>query len=261
MLIYPAVDIKEGRSVRLKKGDFNQEKVYFDDPIDAAQKWVSEGAKILHVVDLDGAREGRLINIEPIKRIVGLGVDIQLGGGLRSISILKTAFDIGVKRAVIGTALIKDRSLAKQACEQFGAEHIVAGVDLKEGLVSIEGWQEGASVGYETLLKQLLNLGIKNLIVTDIGRDGMEAGPNFRLMEKIALLASDFGFPTNFNVIASGGVSSLEDIKKLAGIGVDGVIIGTALYEGRFTLKEAIRIASDSSRESIKFPSPQRGEG
>ncbi|TET52974.1 MAG: 1-(5-phosphoribosyl)-5-[(5-phosphoribosylamino)methylideneamino]imidazole-4-carboxamide isomerase [Actinobacteria bacterium] len=235
MIIYPAVDINKGRAVRLKKGDFDQVKVYFKDPVDAAKKWIDQGAKVLHVVDLDGAREGKLINTEPIKKIAALGIKVQLGGGLRTIEALETAFSLGVERAVIGTALIKDRTLGKTACQKFGAEKIVAGVDLRKGLVSIEGWQEGVTVGYGTLLKQLENLGIFNLIVTDISRDGMQSGPNFSLIQDIAKFY-------HFSVIASGGISSLADVKKLAKMDVAGAIVGTALYEGNFSLKDALEV-------------------
>jgi len=245
MIIYPAVDIKNGQAVRLKKGDFDQFKVYFNDPVQAAKKWIEQGTKVLHVVDLDGAKEGRPVNTETIKRIAELDVDVQLGGGLRNFEALEIAFDLGIKRAVMGTALVKDPSLAKLACDKFGPEAIVAGVDLKDGLVAIEGWQEGAGVEYEALLDQLADVGIENLIVTDVGRDGMQTGPNIRLMEEIVNRSSAIGHgpSTGFDVIASGGVSSLEDIKRLAGIGVAGVIVGVALYEERFTLKEALEVA------------------
>lgn len=239
MIIFPAVDIKGGKAVRLKKGDFDQVKVYFDNPVEAAQKWIDEGTKVLHVVDLDGARDGILTNTSQIKAITGLDVKVQLGGGLRTIESLQQAFDLGIWRAVIGTALIKDRTLAKQACDKFGAERIVAGVDLKDGRVAIEGWQEGAMVSYETLLEQLQNLGIKNLIVTDINRDGMQGGPNFSLMQE---LVNEW----NFNVIASGGVSSLGDIRKLIEIGLSGAVVGTALYEGSFRVSQALEVANVS---------------
>ncbi len=262
MIIYPAVDIKNGQSVRLKKGDFNQSKVYFTDPAQAAQKWIDEGTNVLHVVDLDGAKEGKPTNTEAIKKIVALGVKVQLGGGLRSIENLREAFNLGIWRAVLGTALVKNEELAKQAVDEFGAEHIVAGVDLKGGQVAVEGWLEGSEIGYEVLLGQLYDVGVRNLIVTDIDRDGMQGGPNFRLMQEIVSLklvrSSELGVQgknqntpqtpnpkprTAFDIIASGGVHLLDDLIKLNEIGVAGAIVGTALYENRFNLREALKIA------------------
>ncbi|HDZ86562.1 MAG TPA: 1-(5-phosphoribosyl)-5-[(5-phosphoribosylamino)methylideneamino]imidazole-4-carboxamide isomerase [Actinobacteria bacterium] len=235
MIVYPAIDIKEGKVVRLKKGDFDKVTEYFDEPVDAANKWIEQGAKYLHVVDLDGAREGRPVNNESIKSIVDQGVEVQLGGGLRSLESLEAAFKLGVKRAIMGTAFIKDRGMARIACKQFGTDRIVAGVDLKEGIVAVEGWQEGAKIGYQTLLDQLSNLGIKNIIVTDVSKDGMQSGPNFSLFKNIL---SHY----DFNVVASGGVSTLDDIKKLTEMNLAGTIVGTAFYEESFSLKEALEV-------------------
>jgi len=243
MIIYPAVDIKDGRAVRLKKGDFSQVKVYFNDPVEAAKNWIEQGTEVLHVVDLDGAKEGRPVNTEIIRKIAALGIDVQLGGGLRSLEALELAFSLGIKRAVMGTALVKDPDLAKMACEKFGPERIVAGMDLRDGYVAIEGWQEKASKVYQELFGQVTDLEIKNIIVTDVGRDGMEVGPNIKLMKSLANQTPIGSRTPNLNIIASGGVRSLEDIKKLAEIGVAGVIVGVALYEKRFTLNEALEVA------------------
>ena len=239
MIVYPAIDIKEGKVVRLKKGDFDKATVYFDEPAMAAKKWIEQGTNYLHVVDLDGALEGRLVNVKQIKSITDLDVEVQLGGGIRSIESLEEAFELGVQRAIMGTAFIKDRGMARIACKKFGAERIVASVDLKDGLVAIEGWQEGAQIGYQTLLNQLSNIGIKNIAVTDVSKDGMQSGPNFSLFKNILNYF-------DFSVIASGGISTLDDIKKLTEMGLTGAIVGTALYEEHFSLKEVLEATNVS---------------
>jgi cyclase len=239
MKIYPAVDIQNGRAVRLKQGDFDRSKDYAD-PVEAALRWQEEGAEVLHVVDLDGAKSGTPRNLASIERICkAVKIPVQLGGGLRDIESIKEAFLAGVSRVVLGTALIYNPSFARAAVEEFGSERIVAGVDIKGGDVAVEGWQTSSGMTIDEMLSKLANMGIKILIVTNIEFDGMLTGPD---VSGIAKIASN----KRFKVIASGGVGSLEDIKKLSKLNIEGVIVGTALYEGTVTLGSAMKAVAKS---------------
>lgn len=234
MKIYPAIDIQSGRAVRLKQGDFKRSKDYAD-PVEAALKWESEGAKIIHVVDLDGAKIGKPQNLVIVNKIIqSVNVPIQLGGGFRDIKSIREAFSIGVERVVLGTILLYDPSLARRAVSEFGSEKLVAGLDIRDGMLAVEGWQKQTKEPIEGHLNKLAEMGVKFLAVTNIKSDGMQTGPDFEGIEK---LVSD----ERFKIIASGGVSGYSDIKKLAKLNVEGVIVGTALYEGSVALKDAIK--------------------
>ena len=233
MIVLPAIDILDGRAVRLLQGRLDSVTVYNDDPVDQARKWVAEGAEWLHVVDLDGAVTGEPKNIDIVRAIIeAVGVPVEVGGGIRSMETLRALRDAGISRAVLGTTLVTQPELVAEACREF--DGIVAGIDARDGKVVVEGWREGTEYGVLALIRELELLGVRRLAYTDISRDGMQSGVNYGAYRA---LASQVEIP----LIASGGVSTLDDIRDLASLGaqVEGVIVGRALYEGNFTIAEA----------------------
>lgn len=239
MIIIPAIDIKNGRCVRLFQGRMDKETVFSDDPAAMARRWVDEGAQLIHVVDLDGAVEKRPQNLKSIKKIIdSVDVDIQLGGGVRNENIVKTLIEIGVKKIIVGTEAIKNPKFVKDLCKTL-PDRIVVGIDARDGLVAIEGWMKTTRIKAIDLAQQFEDCGVAAINFTDIHRDGMQTGPN---IEETRRLAEAISIP----VVASGGVSSIEDIKNLMPLkafGVMGVITGRALYTGSLKLKEAIEIS------------------
>ena len=234
MEIIPSIDLKAGRCVRLFQGDFQQETVFSDDPVAVALGWQEQGAHLLHLVDLDGAADGTPANLPIIEDIAeALGIPVQVGGGIRARVTADRLIAAGVARVVIGTAAIEDPSLVEGLCRDYSSESTVVAVDARNGLVAIRGWTEGSEVGAMDLAKSMAKLGVPRLLYTDISRDGTLTSPNF---EANAELVRE----TGLKVQASGGVSALEHVAQLAHTGVEGVIIGTALYRGTITLKEAI---------------------
>lgn len=238
MLIIPAIDIKGGKCVRLVQGLAEQETVYFDSPLEVAKVWEKEGADMIHVVDLDGAFVGELQNVDIICGIAQeISIPIEVGGGIRTMEQIDILFDTGVKRCIIGTAAITEPDFLKEAISKYN-ERIIVGVDAKDGMAAIKGWKEVSNYPAVELGKQLADLGVREIVYTDISRDGMLVGPNFNTIRKMAE-------ETGLRIVASGGVSALTDIQRLLDledIGVSGIIIGKALYERRFTLKEAVRL-------------------
>ena len=236
MIVFPAIDILDGKAVRLMQGRLDAVTVYNDDPVDQARAWIDGGAEWIHVVDLDGAVTGEPKNIALVHEIASLGVPVQTGGGIRTMATVDRMFDAGVSRVVLGTALITQPALVAEACDRH--EGVVAGIDARDGKVAIEGWRQGTEFGVLELVRELELLGIRRLAYTDITKDGMQTGVNYGAYRA---LASQIDVP----VIASGGVSTLEDLCDLAAIGpqVEGVIVGRALYENAFTLPEAIAAA------------------
>lgn len=235
MYIMPAIDILDGKAVRLRQGRLDAVKVYNDDPVDQARKWVDQGAEWIHVVDLDGAVLGEPRNLEHVKNIVSaVDVPVQVGGGIRNMETIRTLYEAGVKRTVLGTTLVMQPELVAEACEEFPG--VVAGIDARDGRIQIEGWRQGTDYGVLNLVQELELLGIRRLAYTDISLDGTQRGVNYGAYKALAR-------QVDIPIIASGGVSSLEDVRDLRTIGprVEGVIIGTALYEERFTLAEAIQ--------------------
>lgn len=235
MKLYPAIDLKDGKCVRLLQGDYNEVTVFGNDPSEMAKKWESLGGAFLHIVDLDGAKAGKGINEAAIKSIVeAVNIPIELGGGIRSIEDIKLQLDRGVNRVILGSAAIKNKTLVREAVETFGADKIVVGVDAKGGKVAIEGWLEVTEVTALDFCKELEKMGVRTVIYTDIAKDGMMQGPNIEETEKLVK-------ETNLDIIASGGVSSMADLEKLEAIHVHGAIIGKALYIGAIDLQEAAK--------------------
>lgn len=234
--IYPAIDLKDGQAVRLLQGRMEDATVYSPDPAEVARRWVAGGARWIHVVDLDGAFAGASRNLEAVRRIVEAagGVKIQLGGGLRSLEAMEHALSFGVSRVIIGTSALEG-DLVARAVERFGPGRVVVGIDAKGGMVATRGWVEVTQVKATDLARRVAEAGVGTVIYTDIAKDGMMAGPNFAEMAEMGR--------TGLSIIASGGVSSLADIQKLMAIpGVDGAILGKALYTGAVDLKEAIAL-------------------
>lgn len=235
MIIYPAIDIICGEAVRLYKGDYNQKTVY-GDPCEIAQKFKKAGAERMHLVDLEGAKTGDTPNIETVKAIIEkTDLFIELGGGIRSMGVIKRYLDAGVSRVILGTAAVKDKALLKEAVAEYG-EKIAVGADILDGLVRINGWLENAGVTLEQFLEEMQQIGVKTVICTDISKDGAMQGTNRELYRKLSEAYE-------IDIIASGGVSSIEDIKALKEMGVAGAIIGKAYYTGAIDLEEAIEVA------------------
>lgn len=239
MIVLPAIDLLGGRAVRLAQGDYDRVTVYNEDPVAQARAFAEEGAEWLHVVDLDGARDGVPGNIEIIERIVAeVGLPVETGGGIRTLETMQRLADAGVSRMVLGTKLATDHDFVREAVARFG-DAVTAGIDARDGMVAVEGWREGTATPALELVAELRDLGIRHLVYTDISRDGMQTGVNVDAYEQVAETA---GFP----VIASGGVSTLDDFRELAALGpdtIEGAITGRAIYEGAFKLKHAIRAA------------------
>jgi phosphoribosylformimino-5-aminoimidazole carboxamide ribotide isomerase len=240
MIIYPAIDLRGGEVVRLFQGDFSASKTYSRDPVQIALEWAGQGAEILHVVDLDGAAQGVPSNLEVVRSIVQKAkVPVQCGGGVRSLETVRMLLDAGVSRVVLGTKAVEDKDFLEAAYAAYGAKVIVS-LDARQGILQVRGWQE-KSAGIEAVVfaAGLKALGFTEVIYTDISKDGTLKGPNISEMTELAR-------SSGLRVIASGGVSSLDDIRRLAeceGQGISGVIVGKALYEHRFTLTEALRAA------------------
>ena len=240
MIIIPAVDIKNGKCVRLFQGRLDSETVFSDDPAAMAKRWENEGAEVIHVIDLDGAVEKSPKNLNSIERIIeSVEAYIQVGGGIRTAKTAKMYLDLGVKRVIIGTEAIKNPNFVKDACKAF-PDQIVVGIDARDGLVAIEGWTETTRIKAVDLARRFEDCGVAAINFTDIHRDGMETGPNIAATRRIAEAVS-------IPVVASGGVSTIEDIKKLMpleAVGVVGVITGRALYSGSLSLKAAIEVSN-----------------
>ena len=235
MRIYPAIDIQDGKCVRLFRGSFSDVTVYGDDPVEMAKKWESQGGEFLHVVDLDGARYGQGKNAELIRKIcMALQIPVQTGGGIRTMEDIESRLSCGVSRVIIGTKAVRDEDFVKEAVERFG-EKIVIGIDAKDGFAATEGWEEVSGFRAVELAKKMSALGVSGFVYTDIATDGTLAGPNVPAMREMAE-----SVPAN--VIASGGIGSYEHIRALRPTGVEGVIVGRALYTGNVSLSEAIRI-------------------
>lgn len=233
MILFPAIDIRGGKCVRLVQGDYNKEKIYSDAPLEVAKRWVQKKAEYLHIVDLDGAKTGESANKAIIKLIAKkTSVPIQVGGGIRSMNVIDDYLSAGVSRVIIGTAAISDKNFLREAVASYGGK-IAVSIDARSGYVATDGWTDTSDVHALDLLKELKQIGVETIVYTDILKDGMLKGPNFSELETVNNASST-------QVIASGGVSSIEDIRKLRSMNMYGAIIGKALYDGSLSFEKAV---------------------
>lgn len=236
MIIFPAIDLRGGKCVRLIQGDFDKETVYSDDPGATALRWQAAGAKYLHVVDLDGARAGTPRNVDAIKKILdAVAIPIEVGGGIRTLEDAARLLNLGVQRIILGSVAVENPRIVSEAVARFG-ERVVVGIDARNGLVAVHGWERSSNVEAAELAKQIVAAGVRTIIYTDISKDGMLSGVD---TEAFVKLAEESGA----EVIASGGVRSIEDIRSLKIAGVAGVIVGKAIYTGSLDLRAAIDVA------------------
>lgn len=240
MLIFPAIDLYEGKAVRLLRGDYNQMTVYSDHPIDMLRDFEAQGASCIHVVDLEGAKSGTTPNLDLIRSLKEqTSLFMEVGGGIRNMETVKKYIDAGVDRVILGTAAVKDPVFAAQAVAAYG-EKIAIGVDIKEGEAAIHGWTETSGLDAFDFCKKMQAMGVRTLICTDISKDGAMEGTNHELYKRLST-------ELNLQIVASGGVSSMEDVKKLASLDLYGAIIGKAYYTGAIRLKEAIEAAKQEA--------------
>ncbi len=236
MRIYPAIDIKDGKCVRLFKGQFSEVTVYGENPAEMAKKWEALGGEFIHVVDLDGALKGRGVNSEIIKEICkSVKVPVQTGGGIRTMEDVEYMLQCGINRVIIGTSAVENREFVKKAVAEYG-NRIVIGIDAKDSMVAISGWEEVSEFKAVDFARQMQDLGVATVVYTDIATDGTLQGPNVAAMEEMVK-------NTSLDVIASGGVGNISHIRALTPTGVEGVIVGKALYTGNLDLAEAIKTA------------------
>ena len=235
MKIFPAIDIKDKKCVRLVKGDFDKKTEYELSPVDQAGKYKDHGFKNLHIVDLDGALTGEIVNLDIIKDIVGkFDLKVEVGGGIRKLDSIQKYIDTGVEKVILGSAAIKDKKFLKEACVKF-PNKIALGLDAKNGYLSVSGWKESSNQLTSNYLKEVNDYGVSRLIYTDINRDGMKQSPNFDETSKVAEIS-------NCPVIISGGVSSIGDIKKAKSLrNIEGIIVGKAIYDGDIKLEELVK--------------------
>ncbi len=238
MRIYPAIDIKGGRAVRLYQGEMDRSTEY-GDPADNARRWKEQGASFLHVVDLDGAFAGREKNLTAVRAICARGLPVQLGGGIRSLQDIGLRLEAGVTRVILGTAALEDPELVREACRQY-PDRVVCGIDARDGRVAVRGWAQLSDVTAVELGLRMRDAGVQTVIYTDIARDGTLQGPN---VERTAELIAK----TGLSVIGSGGIGALADLKALKDAGCAGAVVGKALYAGRFTLREALKIGGEEA--------------
>lgn len=239
MRIYPAIDIKDGNCVRLLQGRFSDVTVYGDNPAEMAKKWESLGGEFIHVVDLDGALKGHGVNAEIIKEICkSVDVPVQTGGGIRTMEDIKAKLDCGINRVIIGTKAVQDAEFVKRAVDTY-KEKIVIGIDAHDGYVAISGWEEVSEFKAVDFAKKMTDIGVQTIVYTDIATDGTEKGSNVSAMSEMAK-------SVNADIIASGGIGNIDHIKALAPTGVEGVIVGRALYTENVDLREAIKIGKES---------------
>jgi phosphoribosylformimino-5-aminoimidazole carboxamide ribotide isomerase len=247
MQVIPAIDLLDGKCVRLYQGDYNQASIFHDNPVEVAQQWAAEGATRLHVVDLDGAKAGKSVNLSVIKAIAtAIDIPVQVGGGLRDRTGVARLLETGVQQAILGTVAVENPELVTQLCQEF-PHQIVVGIDARDGMVATKGWLETSAVTAIDLAQRMAQQGVAAIIYTDIHRDGTLSGPN---LDALRELAESIDLP----VIASGGVSSLTDLLSLLSLetlGVTGVIVGRAIYTGDVSLKEAVRAVGSGRWQDV----------
>lgn len=238
MILFPAIDIRNGNCVRLVQGDYNQETVYGNSPSDMALRWQREGAKFLHLIDLDGAKTGNSLNSEAIKDVAqNVTIPVQVGGGVRTLEAIEKHISSGVSRVIIGTAAINDRTFLNEAVATY-KDKIAVSIDAREGFVATDGWTETSNVKALYLVKELEQIGVETVVYTDIYTDGMLKGPNFKELQEI-------NEATSIDVIASGGVTTTKDIETLQSMNMYGAIIGKALYDGNLNLEAALKVGQN----------------
>ena len=234
MIIFPAIDIKDKKCVRLTQGDFDKVNVYGEDPSLMAKKWADYGAEFIHVVNLNGSRDEIGINDETLAKVAkSVDVPIQVGGGIRDEKRVKELLDLGINRVIVGTMAIENKELLKELIEKYKAEKIVVSIDAKNGKVATHGWEKVSDIDSVDLCKELEQIGVKTIVYTDISKDGMLEGPNFDIYKELSQ-------KTSLDLIASGGVTSIDDVKRLLDMNMYGAIIGKALYDNRIDLKEVL---------------------
>ncbi|NMB27883.1 MAG: 1-(5-phosphoribosyl)-5-[(5-phosphoribosylamino)methylideneamino]imidazole-4-carboxamide isomerase [Tissierellia bacterium] len=235
MIILPAIDIKDNKCVRLSQGDFNKMKIYSLDPLEMALKWQNEGATYLHLVDLDGSKDENLVNQKSIEDIIkGVNIPVQIGGGIRSERKVKRLLELGASRVILGTIAVENIELLDRLISIYGNDKIVVSIDAKNGKVATRGWRVISEIDSLVLCKRLEEIGVKTIVYTDISKDGMLEGPNFSIYKKLKK-------KTNLNIIASGGISFMEDIRILKEMDLYGAIIGKAFYDNLLTFKEVMK--------------------
>lgn len=234
MIILPAIDIKDNKCVRLSQGDFSKMKIYSSDPLEMALKWQNEGATYLHLVDLDGSKDENLVNQKSIENIIkGINISVQIGGGIRSEKKVKKLLELGASRVILGTVAVENIELLDRLISICGNDKIVVSIDAKNGKVATRGWEVISEIDSVILCKRLEEIGVKTIVYTDISKDGMLEGPNFSIYKELKE-------KTNLDIIASGGISFVEDIKTLKEMDLYGAIIGKAFYDKLLTFKEVI---------------------
>ena len=234
MIIFPAIDIKDKKCVRLTQGDFDKVNVYGEDPSLMAKKWADDGAEFIHVVNLNGSRDEIGINDETLAKVAkSVDVPIQVGGGIRDEKRVKELLDLGINRVIVGTMAIENKELLKELIEKYKADKIVVSIDAKNGKVATHGWEKVSDIDSVDLCKELEQIGVKTIVYTDISKDGMLEGPNFDIYKELSQ-------KTSLDIIASGGVTSIDDVKRLLDMNMYGAIIGKALYDNRIDLKEVL---------------------
>ena len=240
MKLFPAIDLYEKKAVRLYKGDYNAMTVYSDDPVSVAKDFEAAGAECIHVVDLEGAKTGETPNIDVVARIAReSGLFVEIGGGIRSMDVLKRYFEAGVSRCILGTAAVTDEAFLRQAIAEYG-EGIAVGADVKDGYIAIKGWIEKSEYTLDAFFAKMQSLGVKTVICTDISMDGAMRGTNLEMYRELSAKYS-------VDIVASGGVSSISDIKELKNMNIYGAIIGKAYYTGAIDLAEAVRICKNDN--------------
>lgn len=243
MELIPAIDLIDGKCVRLYQGDYSKETVYADDPVEVALRWERLGASRIHIVDLDGARSGNPDNLAVVERIVkAVGVPVQMGGGVRSLDSARRILGAGVGRVMIGTAAVRDPDMARAAVAEFGSDAVVVAVDSRDGFVAVSGWTADSDVRATELLERMMEAGVGTFLCTDISKDGTLEGPDYGLMGELVSVAGE-------RVIAAGGIAAVEHLRRLADVGVGGAVIGKALYTGDVDLGEALGEIEKISRQ------------
>ncbi len=234
MEVIPTIDLRGGHVVRLYQGDFKRETVYSHDPVQMAMRWQQAGAPRIHIVDLDGAKSGTPFNLDAVGRIaVATSVPLQVGGGIRNLEMAQRIAGLGVQRIVFGTTAVSDPKVVRDACRTLGTEAVVVGVDARQGAVAVRGWVESAPITAVELMPEMAALGVARFVYTDIAHDGTLAGPNFRAIETLMEAVS-------VPLVAAGGITTIDDLERLAALGVEGAIVGRALYTGAIDLCEAV---------------------